>query len=86
MKIVFFVEQEDIRGRTARHQPVSVAGDSLGREMLEKNSQVPRNTLALPTASLFGAGPGEQYPHVAVPRRGELALQEGILQVACSTG
>ena len=48
MKIVFFVEQEDIRGRTARDQPVSVAGDSLGREMLERNSQVPRNTLALP--------------------------------------
>lgn len=55
MKIVFFVEQEDTRGRTARDQPVLAAGDSLGREMLERSSQVPRNTLALPH-SLTGWG------------------------------
>lgn len=39
-----------------------------------------------PAASLFGAGAGEQRSHLAVPRRGELRLQEGVLQVACSTG
>lgn len=82
MKIVLFVEQEDIRGRTARDQPVLAAGDSLGREMLERSSQVPRNTLVLPH-SLTGWG---RTRRAVRARRGELGLEQGGLWVACSTG
>lgn len=82
----FFLLSRRISETGQRDQPAS-AGDSLGKEMLERNSYVPRTLLALPP-NLPGWGRNRgASPLITVHRcLGDLGLQECSLQVACSGG